>query len=75
VSTDVQKSSNLTLAVAGEDDGVLSHVSTEKVIAIRNLAFVAKKEPASSEDPFELEFINLWIDEDPPVDETPLRIN
>src|SRR5687768_5228337 len=75
VATDVQERMHAAVAVAHHQDGVFTHVRGEEVTRVRNLAFVAEKQPDAREDPLQLRLVDVRINEDAATDEAVVGIN
>ena len=61
MGADIQEGSHLALAVSCHQHWVFSHVGGEKISWVGYLAFVAKKEPAASEDSLQLLLVDARI--------------
>ena len=75
VSARVEEDVDLVLAVAGEDDGLLAHARDEVVAGLADLVDEADEEPASGEDAFEFDVVEVGVDEDLAADEAALLVD
>src|SRR5579871_3079623 len=71
----VEKDVHLTLLVPHDDHRLFAHSPEDIIARIRNLAFVAHKEPGAREDLLELLLVDLRIEEYLPANEAVLLIN
>ena len=58
----------LPLAVARQDDGVLTHVRVEEVVDLGHQALVPDHQPGAAEDPLHLLVVDGLVAEDAAVD-------
>ncbi len=75
VAADIQKGMNLAAAVAHDQHWVFTHVGSEEVPRLRDLALMAKEEPTASENPLQLLLVDLGLDEDPAADQPVIGVD
>src|SRR6185369_910747 len=68
MATAVEQDIDVAVVVADDDHLILADVVDEVVARLRDLRLVAHEVPATSEDPFELEFVDLLVREDAPIE-------
>src|SRR2546426_12563028 len=71
----VQEHVQALLAVAAQDHRFLAHARYEVVTRLRDLTFVTHEQPGSSEHPFQLFRVDLFVDEDLAADQSRPQIH
>ena len=75
VAADIQESLQFSRAVTPDQDRGFAHIGGEEVTRTGDLAFMAQKQPTTSEDALELLRVDLRLDENVAADEVVFGIN
>src|SRR5262249_1378326 len=75
VAAGVEQNLDAALAVADDDDAVLTDVGGEEVARLLDLALVAHEVPGASEDPLELQLVDVLVGKDAPIDRAFLDVD
>src|SRR5262249_49135030 len=65
----------LVVPIARDDDRLVAHPGGEVLPGLRYLALMAEEQPATHEDAFHLELVNLFVPQDSPADHPALAID
>src|SRR5215472_14421897 len=75
VPAGIQEDVDLARAVAAQDHRLLPHARDKEIPRVRDLAFVADKEPDAREEPFQLLLVDLVVDKDLAADLPRLQVH